>query len=181
MLHAWGEGDPSALNALIPIVHDELRRIARACLRGERKDHSLQATALVNEAFLRLVHVERVDWQDRVHFLAMAARLMRRVLIDMAKGRRSLKRGADPIRVTFDAELLPARDPIGDLLGLDDALEALARLDERKARVVELRFFGGLSVDETATALHVSTKTVTRDWDFARAWLQRALRGGARP
>ena len=163
----------------MPLVHDELRRIARRCLHGERANHSLQATELVNEAYLRLVDVRQVDWQDRTHFLAMSARLMRRVLVDLARSRRADKRGGDAVRVTFDDAAMGGRTPDADVIRLDDALQALAALDDRKSRVVELRFFGGLTADETAVALQVSSKTVLRDWEFARAWLQRELTGEA--
>ena len=159
----------------MPLVHDELRRIARRCLHGERANHSVQATELVNEAFLRLVDVQQVDWQNRTHFLAMSARLMRRVLVDLARSRRADKRGGGAIRVTFDEAAIAGLAPDADVIRLDDALQALAALDDRKSRVVELRFFGGLTVDETAVALQVSSKTVLRDWEFARAWLQREL------
>jgi RNA polymerase sigma factor (TIGR02999 family) len=175
LLKAWGQGDEKALNALIPLVHDELRRIARRCLRGEAVNHSVQATALVNEAFMRLVDIRRVDWQNRTHFLAMSARLMRRVLVDLARSRRADKRGRGAVRVTFDEAVLGGAGPETDVIRLDDALQGLAALDERKSRVVELRFFGGLSVDETAATLQVSSKTVLRDWEFARAWLQREM------
>lgn len=174
-MREWGNGDEAALNALIPLVYDELRRIARRCLRGERINVSLQATALVNEAFLRLVDVQHVDWQNRLHFLAMSARLMRRVLVDLARARHADKRGGDAVRVTFDEATLGGAEPEADVIRLDDALEALAELDDRKSRVIELRFFGGLSIDETASALHVSSKTVQRDWEFARAWLQQEM------
>ena len=163
----------------MPLVHDELRRIARGCLRGDRARHSVQATELVNEAFLRLVDVQRVDWQNRTHFLALSARLMRRVLVDLARSRQSHKRGGGAVRVTFDEVTFGDIAPDADVIRLDDALEALAVLDDRKSRVVELRFFGGLTADETAAALHVSSKTVLRDWEFARAWLQRELTGEA--
>jgi len=175
LLKAWREGDKAALDALMPLVHEELRRIAHGCLHGERARHSVQATELVNEAFLRLVDVRHVDWRNRAHFLAMSARLMRRVLVDLARARRADKRGGDAVRVTLDEAALPGVAPDADVIRLDDALQALAALDERKSRVVELRFFGGLTADETATALQVSTKTVLRDWEFARAWLQREL------
>ena len=163
----------------MPLVHDELRRIARRCLYGERANHSVQATALVNEAFLRLVDVQHVDWQNRTHFLAMSARLMRRVLVDLARSRNTDKRGGGAVRVTFDEATIGGCAPDADVIRLDDALKALAALDDRKGRVVELRFFGGLTVDETALALKVSSKTVLRDWEFARAWLQRELTRGA--
>ena len=175
LLRAWREGDETALDALMPLVHEELRRIARRCLYGERPNHSVQATELVNEAYLRLVDVQHVDWQNRTHFLAMSARLMRRVLVDLARTRGADKRGAGAVRVTLDDAVIGGVAPEADVIRLDDALYALAALDERKSRVVELRFFGGLTVDETALALQVSSKTVLRDWEFARAWLQREL------
>jgi RNA polymerase sigma-70 factor, ECF subfamily len=144
---------------------------------GERVQQTLQTTALVNEMYLRLVDVRRVNWQNRAHFLAMAARLMRRVLVDAARARQAEKRGGGIVRVPLEEPGLAGADRAAELLRLDDALEALAALDSRKSRVVELRFFGGLSLEETAEALGVSTKTVMRDWDFARAWLQRQIRG----
>ena len=145
-------------------------------MRGERPGHSLQATALVNEAYLRLVDVHRIDWQDRVHFLAMAARLMRRILVDHARARNYRKRGGGAVRVTLAESVVLIDEPPSDILALDDALQSLAVLDERKSRVVELRFFGGLSVEESAVALKVSPETVTRDWNFAKSWLRRELR-----
>lgn len=175
LLKAWREGDHEALDALMPLVHDELRRIARRCLYGERANHTVQATELVNEAFLRLVDVKHVDWQSRTHFLAMSARLMRRVLVDLARTRAADKRGGEAVHVTLDDATIGAGSPAADVVRLDDALRALAALDNRKSRVVELRFFGGLTADETAEALQVSSKTVLRDWEFARAWLQREL------
>ena len=175
LLKAWREGDETALDALMPLVHDELRRIARRCLHGDRANHSVQATELVNEAFLRLVDVQHVDWQNRTHFLAMSARLMRRVLVDLARSRGADKRGGCVVRVTLDDAALGGVAPDADVIRLDDALQALAALDDRKSRVVELRFFGGLTADQTAVALQVSPKTVLRDWEFARAWLQREL------
>ena len=173
---AWRGGDEAALDTLLPLVHDELRRMARRHIAGERPGRTLQATALVNEAFLRLVDLKRVNWENRAHFLAMVARLMRRVLVDAARARQADKRGGQMVRVTFDEALIEGQDRAGDLLALDDALEALAALDDRKSRVVELRFFGGLGLEETAEALGVSTKTVMRDWDLAKAWLQRQMR-----
>jgi len=175
LLKAWREGDETALEALMPLVHDELRRIARRCLYGERANRSVQATELVNEAYLRLVDVQHVDWQNRTHFLAMSARLMRRVLVDLARSRGADKRGGGAVLVTLDDAAIGGMTPDADVIRLDDALHALAALDDRKSRVVELRFFGGLTVDETAVALQVSSKTVLRDWEFARAWLQREL------
>ena len=159
----------------MPLVHAELQRIARRCLVGERRNHSVQATELVNEAFLRLVDVQHVDWQNRTHFLAMSARLMRRVLVDLARSQGADKRGGGAVRVTLYDAAIGSFAPDADVIRLDDALRALAALDDRKSRVVELRFFGGLTVDEIAVALHVSSKTVQRDWEFARAWLQREL------
>jgi RNA polymerase sigma factor (TIGR02999 family) len=175
LLKAWREGDETALETLMPLVHDELRRIARRCLHGERAHHSVQATELVNEAYLRLVDVQHLDWQNRTHFLAMSARLMRRVLVDLARSRGADKRGGGAVRVTLDDAAIGGVAPEADVIRLDDALQALATLDDRKSRVVELRFFGGLTVDETAVALQVSSKTVLRDWEFARSWLQREL------
>jgi RNA polymerase sigma-70 factor, ECF subfamily len=144
-------------------------------MRRERDGHTLQTTALVNEAYLRLVDLHRVRWQDRAHFFAMSARLMRRILVDHARSRRSVKRGGGARRVTFDEGLAVSAEPAADLVALDDALQALARIDARKSHVVELRYFGGLSVEETAEALHVSPETVMRDWRLAKAWLLRAL------
>jgi RNA polymerase sigma factor (TIGR02999 family) len=175
LLRAWRDGDETALDTLLPLVHDELRRIARRCLHGERANHSVQATELVNEAFLRLVDVQHVDWQNRTHFLAMSARLMRRVLVDLARSRGADKRGGDAVRMTLETADIGGNAPDADVIRLDDALQALAAMDDRKSRVVELRFFGGLTVDEIAVALHVSSKTVLRDWEFARSWLQREL------
>jgi len=158
----------------MPLIHDELHRIARRCLRGNRANLSVQATGLVNEAFLRLVGVQDIDWQDRRHFFAMSARLMRRVLVDLSRARLADKRGGGVIRVALDDNIV-AGQPDADVARLDDALEALAAVDDRKCRVVELRFFGGFSVEETAAVLGVSSKTVLRDWEFARAWLHREL------
>ena len=177
LLLAWGRGDETALDQLIPLVHDELRRLARRHMAGERAGHTLQATALVNEAYLRLIDVQHVDWQNRAHFLAMSARLMRRILVDYARSKGSQKRGGGAMKVTFDEGLPVAGDPAMDLVALDDALDALATMDERKSRVIELRFFGGLSVEETANVLAVSPETVMRDWKLAKAWLMRELRG----
>ena len=176
LLLAWGGGDKSALDRLIPIVHDELHRIARACMAGEKAGHSLQATALVNEAYLRLIETRGVNWQNRAHFLAIAARLMRRILVDFARSKQYQKRGGGAVRVTLVDDVALSAEPGRDLVALDDALEALAKVDERKSRVIEMRFFGGLSVNETAEALHVSPETVMRDWKLAKAWLLRQLR-----
>jgi RNA polymerase sigma factor (TIGR02999 family) len=175
LLLAWRAGDDSALNQLIPIVHGELHRIARACMAGEKPGNSLQATALVNEAYLRLIETRAVNWQNRAHFLAMAARLMRRILVDFARSRQYQKRGGGAIRVTLTDDVALDAEPGRDLVALDDALEALAEVDARKSQVIELRFFGGLSVKETAEVLHVSPETVMRDWKLAKAWLLREL------
>ena len=179
LLLAWGAGDEQALHQLIPVVHDELHRIARACMAGERAGHSLQATALVNEAYLRLIGARHVNWQNRAHFLAMAARLMRRILVDFARSKQYQKRGGRAVKVTLTDDLALSAEPGRDLVALDDALEALAKIDERKSQVIEMRFFGGLSVKETAEALHVSPETVMRDWKLAKAWLLRQLRRDA--
>lgn len=175
LLLAWSDGQADALDRLVPLVLNELRRIAQNRLRGERPDHTLQPTALVNEAYLRLVDLNRVQWQNREQFFAIAARLMRAVLVDAARAARALKRGGGAVTVTLDEALVPERKSEYDLVALNDALEALARRDPRKGQVVELRFFGGLSVEETARILAVSTDTVTRDWNFAKAWLRQEL------
>lgn len=174
LLLAWRAGDDAALARLTPLVHQELQRIARHCMRGERAHHSLQATALVHEAYLRLVDAQHVNWQNRAHFLAMTARLMRRILVDVARARGYQKRGGDPIQVAL-TDALSTSEKGQDLVALDDALHALEKLSERKSRVVELRFFGGLSVAETAAVLAISPQTVMRDWKLARAWLRREL------
>lgn len=175
LLRAWRRGDQAAFERLTPLVYDQLRRRARHYLRGERPNHTLRPTALVHEAYLRLVNLDQVDWQDRSHFFALAARQMRRILVDSARARRYQKRGGGAVSVTFDEALaVSRRDP--DLVALDDALELLAQQDERKVRVVELRFFGGLTNDEIAAALGISSDTVTRDWQMAKLWLRRALR-----
>jgi RNA polymerase sigma-70 factor, ECF subfamily len=177
LLLKWGKGDVAARERLIPLVHQELRQIARRCMAGERAGHSLQATALVNEAYVRLVDGKAVAWQDRAHFLAVCARVMRRILVDHARARRAQKRGGEGARVTFDESLAVTDEPRQNVVALDDALEALAKFDERKSRVVEMRFFGGLSVEETASVLKVSPDTVMRDWRLAKAWLQSEMRG----
>jgi len=180
LLQAWRAGDEQALAAMMPIVHDELRKLARRSMAGERPDHTLQATALVNEAYLRLVDLKRIQWQDRAHFFAMSARLMRRILVDHARARRYNKRGGGVRPVSLDEALHVAANAERDLVALDEALAALAATDERKARIVELRFFGGLSVDEVASVLHVSPETVGRDWRLAKAWLAREIGRGQR-
>jgi RNA polymerase sigma factor (TIGR02999 family) len=172
--------DPDALDHLMPLVYEELRRLAHAQLRRERQDHTLRTTELVHEAYLRLVDVRRVQWQDRAHFLAMAARLMRRVLIDYARAAGRLKRGGDRVVVPLeDGMPAPAAIDLVDLIALDVALERLEEVGERPCRVVEYRCFAGLSVEETAEVLGTSVATVKRDWAFARAWLNRELEAGA--
>ena len=177
LLLSWGRGDRSALDELVPIVHQELRRLARLQMRGERDNHTLQTTALVNEAFIRLVDLRRIRWQDRAHFLALSARLMRRILVDHARSRNYRKRGGGAVNVALEDSLDMSRERGADLVALDDALESLARVDPRKGQVVELRFFGGLSVDETAEALGISAETVLRDWRLAKVWLLREVSG----
>jgi RNA polymerase sigma factor (TIGR02999 family) len=181
LLRAWGSGDEAALDRLTPIVYERLHRMARGYMRGERPGHTLQATALVNEAFLRLVDARDLDWADRAHFFAVSARVMRRILVDAARSRAALKRGGVGDRVEhstpIDLDELPMPDTemSAQVCALDEALNALARIDPRRAHVVELRFFGGLSVEETGQMLHVSPQTVMRDWRLARAWLAREL------
>ena len=175
LLLAWGDGDQTALEQLIPLVHAELRRIAARYMARERAGHTLQPTALVNEVYLKLVDVERVRWQNRAHFLAVAARLMRRILVDVARSRRYRKRGGDVEHVAFDES---AAIDIGrghDMLALDDALDELARVDARQCQIVVMRFFAGLTVEEIATVIDVSPATVMRDWKLAKSWLLREL------
>jgi RNA polymerase sigma factor (TIGR02999 family) len=177
LLRAWSDGDQLALGQLTPIVYAELRRLAhRYYMRGERPGHSLQTTALVNEAYMRLVDYNRMQWQDRAHFFAVSAQLMRRILVDHAR-RHNLKRGLGVEHVSLDEAVVVSEDPGSDLVALDDALNALARVDPRKVRVVEMRFFAGLSVEETAAVLKVSPVTVRRDWSSAKIWLYRELSG----
>ena len=175
LLLDWRGGDEKAIERLLPLVHGELRRLAKRQMAGERPGHVLQATALVNEVYLRLVDVRRVQWQDRAHFFAMAGRLMRRVLVDFARAQKNQKRGGELRRVTFDQDLPVASGTPDDLIAIDDALRALAAQYERKSQVVELRFFGGLGVEETAEVLKISAETVMRDWKFAKNWLLREL------
>jgi RNA polymerase sigma factor (TIGR02999 family) len=179
-LIAWSQGDESALNRLIPLVHEELRRLARRYMRRERgqhQGHTLQTTALVNEAYLRLIDASQVEWQNRAHFFAISARLMRRILVDYARAQGYAKRGGGAEHVALDEALAFSDDNAPDLEPLDDALNALAAIDERKSQVIELRFFGGLSVEETAEVLKVSPDTVMRDWRLAKSWLLRELSG----
>jgi RNA polymerase sigma-70 factor, ECF subfamily len=180
LLHAWNGGDRDALERLVPLVYSDLRHVAHRHFRHEAPGVTLQPTALVNEAYLRLVQLKRITWQDRTHFFAMCSRLMRQILVDAARARGVAKRGGGAARITFDESLLPA-GWLPDVIALDDALTALERSDPRKCRVVELRFFGGLSVEEVAAVLDVSTDTVSRDWKFAKTWLFRELRDGRSP
>jgi RNA polymerase sigma factor (TIGR02999 family) len=174
LLRAWGNGDRGALERLTPIVYEELRRLARRYLRGERTGHSLQATALVNEAYVRLVDYKRMQWQNRAHFFAVSAQLMRRILVEHAR-RHNLKRGGAVQHVSLEDAAEVGQGRPTDLVALDDAMNALGRFDARKVQVVEMRFFGGLSVEETAEVLKVSPVTVMRDWNTAKAWLHREL------
>jgi RNA polymerase sigma factor (TIGR02999 family) len=180
LLRAWSDGDEAALDRLTPLVEAELRRLARGYMGRERKDHTLQPTALVNEAFIRLTDARQIRWEDRAHFLGISARLMRRVLVDHARAHGYQKRGGGMKHVTLDEDLAATPEPDLDLLALDRALEEMAAVDGRKSRVIELRFFGGLSVEETAQVLHVSTDTVKRDWRLAKLWLLRELKGQKR-
>jgi RNA polymerase sigma factor (TIGR02999 family) len=174
-LIAWSRGDEAALEKLIPAVYQELRRMADSYLRREDAGHSLQPTALVHEAYLRLIDQTRVDWQNRAHFFGVAAQMMRRILIDHAKTKHRAKRGGATVKVVLDENAMITHERAAELLALDDALRALARMDERKSQIVELRYFGGLTVEETAQVLGISDKTVMRDWSLAKAWLYREL------
>ena len=178
LLRAWSDGDRAALDRLTPIVYDELRRLARRYMRGERPGHSLQTTALVNEAYMRLIDYRSMQWQNRAHFFAVSSQLMRRILVDHAR-RHNLKRGGGVQHVSLEETAMVGGDRAADLVALDDAMDALARIDHRKVRVVEMRFFGGLSVEETAEVLKISPITVMRDWSTAKAWLYRELTGGS--
>lgn len=175
LLRAWAGGDAGAFDQLVPLVHRELHRIARHCMAAERTGHSLQPTALLNEAYLRLTGAAHVNWQDRSHFFAMSARLMRRILVDVARSKKYLKRGGGMGLKPLDDAVAVAVERTPDLVALDLALQALAQFDNRKSRVVELRFFGGFSVEETAEVLGVSPETVHRDWRLAKSWLRREL------
>jgi RNA polymerase sigma factor (TIGR02999 family) len=175
LLMAWSEGDQAALETLTPLVHEELRRLAHHYMKGERPGHTLQTTALVNEAYLKLIDQKRVKFKNRSQFFALAATLMRHILVDHARDRQSLKRGGGALRVSLEKALIVSGDRDEDLAALDDALVRLATLDVRKSKVVELRFFGGLSVEETAEALDVSAVTVMREWRMAKAWLYNSL------
>jgi len=176
LLVAWSEGDESALVELTPLVYEELHRLAHHYMSNEREGHTLQSTALVNEAYLRLIEWKNVRWENRAHFFAVSAQLMRRILVDFARARSYQKRGGGAIPVPLEEAVILATDRSADMVALDEALSSLGQLDPRQSRVVELRFFGGFSVDETAEVLQVSVGTVKRDWILARAWLHRELR-----
>jgi RNA polymerase sigma-70 factor, ECF subfamily len=180
LLKAWTTGDEQALEKLTPLVYEQLRRVAQHHMAGQRPGHILQTTALVNEVYLQLLDCGQMNWQDRAHFFAMSAQLMRRILIDFARSRGSQKRGGDALHVSLDEAPSVSQESDPNLLALDDALKALAAVDERKSKVVELRFFGGLSVEETAEVLKVSPETVMRDWRLAKLWLLRELSEGNR-
>jgi RNA polymerase sigma factor (TIGR02999 family) len=187
LLKAWGQGNQHALEQLTPLVYAQLRAQARRCMRNERSGLTLQSTALVHETYLRLVNIDDVDWHDRMHFFALSAQIMRRILIDAARARAASKRGGGDVRVdhssAVDLDQIPTDDSSAAALlcALDDALEGLEQIDPRRGRVIELRFFGGLSVEETAEVLQVSPQTVMRDWRLARAWLARELHVGESP
>ena len=181
LLLAWSGGDREALDEMLPLVYDELHRLAARYLARERPDHTLQPTALVHEAYLRLVRQRDVDWRNRAQFVGLAAGIMRRILVNHARDRVAAKRSGDRERVSLSLVEAPAGSPDVDLLALEAALDRLAALDERKARVVELRFFGGLTMDEVSTVLDISRATVERDWSFARAWLYDAIVGPETP
>jgi RNA polymerase sigma factor (TIGR02999 family) len=180
LLEAWGRGDEAALQQLVPLVYEQLRALAGYYMARERPGHALQTTALIHETYLRLVNVRRVKWQNRAHFFAICAQLMRRILVDFARARGYQKRGGGVLHVDLEEALTLRSEPDWDLVALDEAMRRLASVDERKSRVVELRFFGGLSVKETAEVVKVSVDTVVRDWELAKVWLLRELRGGCR-
>ncbi len=178
MLRAWSSGDQTALDSLVPLIYEELHHIARRYLQRERPGQTLQTTDLINEAYLRLADARTVSWQNRTHFFAIAAQIMRRILVDHARSRQNLKHGGAVRRVSLDEALAVSRDQSSELVKLHDALKALSAVDRRKGQVVELRFFGGLNIQETAHVLKVSPDTVMRDWKFAKVWLVRELRSG---
>lgn len=177
LLVAWRNGDQHARDELIPLVYQELHRLAHQYMSRERPGHTLQTSALVNEAFLRLADQRDVQWQNRAHFIGIAGQMMRRILVDYARNRGYAKRGGNALQVSLDEELVVSDERSAEVVALDDALQSLARLDERKSRLVELRFFGGLSIEETAEVLGVSPGTVMRDWTLAKAWLRREMSG----
>jgi RNA polymerase sigma factor (TIGR02999 family) len=179
LLTRWSSGDTSARDALVPLVYSELRKIARRCLAGQRSGHTLQPTALVHEACLRLVRYDSIDWRDRAHFFALAAQIMRQILVDHARKQTAAKRGGNAVTVVVDEASAASKQASLDLLALDDALRQLASLDPRQSQIVELRFFGGLSIEETAEAVNISPATIKREWATARLWLLQEMSGGA--
>lgn len=179
LLTRWSSGDTSAREALVPLVYNELRRIARRCLTGQRSDHTLQPTALVHEAYLRLVRYDSIDWRDRAHFFALAAQIMRQILVDHARKQTAAKRGGNAVTLVVNEASAVAKQTSLDLLALDDALKQLASLDPRQSQIVELRFFGGLSIEETAQAVNISPATIKREWATARLWLLHEMNNGA--
>ena len=176
LLLDWSNGDKTALDKLMPLVYDELRGLARRYLGGERRGHTLQTTAIVHEAYLQLVDQRRVQWQNRAHFFGISAHLMRRILAGYARSRRYAKRGGGAQQVSLDEAMVVSEERAADMVAVDDALTALAEIDERKSQIVEMRFFGGLSIDETAEVLGVSPGTIMREWTLAKAWLRRAMK-----
>lgn len=178
LLLNWSQGDRASLDKLVPLVHDELRRLARHFMRQERAGHTLQTIALVNEAYIRLIDQRSVRWQNRAHFFAIAAQLMRRILVDHARSRRYAKRGGDARQVSFDEAAIVSPERSTELVAIDDALTGLAAHDPRKSQIVELRFFGGLNIEETAEVMGISPTTVQREWRSAKAWLYQAIREG---
>lgn len=179
LLTRWNNGDLSARDSLVPLVYDELRRIARRCLAGQRNDHTLQPTALVHEAYLRLIHRDSVDWQNRIHFFALAAQMMRQILVDHARKQAAAKRGGNAVTLVLDEASAVSKATNLDLLALDDAMKRLASLDPRQCQIVELRFFGGLSIEETAQVVKISPATTKREWATARLWLHHVMSSGA--
>jgi RNA polymerase sigma factor (TIGR02999 family) len=175
LLIAWADGDQSAHDELMPLVYEELRRLAHHYIIRERPGHTLQTSALVHEAYVRLVDQETIQWQGRTHFFGIASRLMRQVLVDYARKRKYLKRGGDALRVSLDEVMTVSEERAAEVVALDDALKSLAEIDSRQSQIVELRFFGGLSIEETAEILAVSPGTVMRDWTLAKAWLRREM------
>ena len=175
LLLDWGNGDKQALDKLMPFVYDELRRLAKSYMRNQRSDHTLQTTALVNEAYLRLIDSSQVRWQNRTHFFAISAQLMRRILVDFARTKKAKKRGGDDQKVTFDEALPVSLEKESELIALDEALKQLEKMNERQSQIVEMRYFGGMNEKEIAESLDISTRTVRRDWAIARAWLFREL------
>ena len=181
LLRDWSDGDEEALQKLTPLLYRELHRLAHRYMRGERPDHTLQTTALINEAYLRLIDCKNVRWQNRAHFFGVSAQLMRRILVDFARARDNLKHGAGVRTLSLEEAPAVSPDPTREIVALDEALQSLAAFDSRKSRIVELRFFGGLSVEETAEVMNLSPRTVHRDWDLAKAWLHRELSGDGTP